>query len=130
MKSRKKADPASALMEESWTLFNDGHELAAVATARMLFESVLRSALDEAWRSSAKNSAAMLLRKAYGSGRISRRLQRDVDLICGRLSEVIHGRQTTVPQMEGLLTMAESELRKLVAELRASIREGSPCLVS
>ena len=118
MKTLTKADPASALMAESWTLFNNGHELAAVATARMLFESVLRNALDEAWRGSAKAGATKLLHKATLTGRISRRLRRHLDTTCSHLSEVIHGRQMTVAQIESLLTTTESGLRSLIAELR------------
>ncbi|HET6408757.1 MAG TPA: hypothetical protein VFG14_12805 [Chthoniobacteraceae bacterium] len=118
-----KPDPASILMAESWTLFNRGHHLPAIATARMTFESVLRNALDKSWSRKNKSGAVQLARFAFECGRLSIAGQRDVDNICGRLSEVIHGRETTVAHMEGLLTLAEGAMRRMVGDLKTPRRE-------
>jgi hypothetical protein len=111
-------NPASLLMAETWTLFNNGHQLAAVASARMLFESVLRNALDKRWRGKDRSGVVPLLETARLNRRISRSTARLVRDICGKLSEIMHGRPTDDTEIIESLLIAERQLRRLIQNLR------------
>jgi hypothetical protein len=111
-------NPASVLMAETWTLFNNGHQLAAVACARMLFESVLRNALNKRWRGKDRTGIVPLLETARLDRRISKSTAKLVRDICGKLSEIMHGRPTDDTEIVERLELAERQLRRLIQNLR------------